>query len=306
MRLGAVGVRRPAGLVLDGSTPPAIRGRVGARGVLRGRCGRCSSRRRRRRARPRLRSRRDGLRLRRSSRRLRAAVRVRARHADAAAALVAVVAGGASLRDARRHPDRRWRSSRSRSGSSSGAPTCSTARLPHRLRHLPGRRGLDHGAARRLAGASGSSSSGERRARGRRRPRRSATSSAGAPTCSMPPTAAPARSARRSTSTRRSASSSASCAGSCRSSGWRSCSPRSGVARVIATAGEQRRRGDAARDGAQPSSTACSPRWSHAARRSYRRRHGASRVRRGVASSSSSACAARSPRRCSPARARSG
>ena len=59
-------------------------------------------------------------------------------------------------------------------------------------------------------------------------PRRSscATSSDDAQTCSTPRTAARGLSARRSTSTRRSVRSSASCAGSCPSSGWRSCSPK--------------------------------------------------------------------------------
>ena len=99
-------------------------------------------------------------------------------------------------------------------------------RVPHRLRHLSGRRRPDHGQPRRLARQSHPRSSGRTSSAAPRRPRSCATSSAAAPTSSTPPIAVRERSTRRSISTRRRRSSSASCAGSCPSTAWRSCSPR--------------------------------------------------------------------------------
>ena len=89
------------------------------------------------------------------------------------------------------------------------------------------------------------------RSSGPRRPRRCATSSGGAPTCSRPRTAARGRSARRSTSTRRSARSSASCAALVPFDRMAIVLAEDGTARVIATAGEQAGRCDAARHGVQ-------------------------------------------------------
>ena len=131
------------------------------------------------------------------------------------------------LRHARRHPDRaRVRPGRGLVRAAARRPVRRRASGPTTSPSRPAP-GFDHGAARRLARQPHRDASARNVAAPRaRRPRRCATSSAAAPTCSMPRTVARARSARRSISTRRPARSSASCAGSCRSSAWRSCSPR--------------------------------------------------------------------------------
>ena len=137
-----------------------------------------------------------------------------------------------------------------------------------------------------------------RRGRARPRPSGCATSSAGAPTCSRPPTAARGRSARRSSSTRPSTRSSARCAGSCRSTGSRSCSARTASAQVMAVAGAGADERAAA--GLRPAD----PR--HAARGAAAHepdglpaRHERARTTPRRTSSSRSACAAGSRRRCS-------